>query len=126
MFTARADVPRVAAEKDRDVSTLSRQKSHSPHSPGRLGWRHPNPKGLLQPLLLEVKASAKSFLLPCTGTSCLENRGNALAYHLRGKDAAETLHYYCYHAKSWGSEEGRKCVYDMKFILVVHKNPGYF
>lgn len=75
VFTARADVPRVAAEEDRNGQrALQAEVSFFP-LPRKAGPEGKSPKGPLQPLLLEAKASAKFLLLPCTGSSCLENKG---------------------------------------------------
>ena len=43
VFTACTDVPRVAAGEDRDISTRTTQRPHSPRSPGGLDWRDPSP-----------------------------------------------------------------------------------
>lgn len=114
VFTACTDVPRVAAEEDRDISTLSGQRSHSPHSPGGLDWRDPSPtkkpKGAPPDLATGGKGVGKIAPTPPHRFLLLGERGNSSAYHLRRQGATEALCYHGYYARSWGSEEGSKCV----------------
>lgn len=113
VFTACTDVPRVAAEEDRDISTLSGQRSHSPYSPGGLDWRDPSPtkkpKGAPPALAIGGKGVGKIAPTPLHRLLLLGERGNSSAY-LRRQGAAEALCYHGYYARSWGSEEGSKCV----------------
>lgn len=68
------------------------------------------PKGALPDLATGGKGVGKIALTPPHRLLSLGERGNSSAYHLRRQGAAEALCYHGYYARSWGSEEGSKCV----------------
>ena len=103
----------VSAFKPLDLQQLIILE-HRAKSRGGLDWRDPSPtkkpKGAPPDLATGGKGVGKIAPTPPHRFLLLGERGNSSAYHLRRQGATEALCYHGYYARSWGSEEGSKCV----------------